>query len=79
MRKVKKYKKVQGSKKQKKRLETINKFQDNIAKAFYIQNIKTRTNYYKYIVLAFWFLTIYIIFHHTNNTFATRLIVFSDS
>ena len=40
--KVKKYKKVQGSKKQKKRLETINKFQDNIAKAFYNSEYKNK-------------------------------------
>lgn len=42
MRKVKKYKKVQGSKKQKKRLELVNKLQDNIAHSFYNSQFKNK-------------------------------------
>ena len=42
LREVKKYKKKQGSKKQKKLLETINKFQDDISKQFFNPKFKNK-------------------------------------
>ncbi len=42
MRKIKKYKKTQSSKKQKKRLDLINKFQDDISKKFFDHTYKNK-------------------------------------
>ena len=44
MRKVEKYKKRQGSKKQIEKLKTYNKFQDEIAKYFFDERFKKKKN-----------------------------------
>lgn len=44
MRKVEKYKKRQGSKKQIERLKAVNKFQDEIAKYYFDEKFKKKRN-----------------------------------
>lgn len=46
MRKIKKYVKRQGSKKQKERLLAINNFQDEIAKYYYNEKFKNKNIFY---------------------------------
>jgi len=43
MRKVYKYRKIQGTKKQKENLEKLNKFKDEFSKEFYNPKIKNKT------------------------------------
>lgn len=45
MRKIKKYVKRQGSKKQKERLLALNNFQDEIAKYYYNEKFKNKNKY----------------------------------
>jgi hypothetical protein len=42
MREIMKYKKIQGSKRQRERLAAINKLQDDIAKCYYSKKFKNK-------------------------------------